>query len=169
AATLVNGEPGGTDEVDFAAADYVAAHDQTSRLVLEAFGAPGSLERTVKLPFGERQAGFLMLFVAGDQLAHAWDLARALGKSTDIAPEVSAELLVEARTVVSDDMRGADGELAFGPEQKAPPRASAADRLQRSSGDPSKGLWATSSPPTEPPALRKSATRSSDGSWRALV
>jgi uncharacterized protein (TIGR03086 family) len=70
-----------------------------------------------------------MFFVASDQFAHGWDLARALGNSTDLAPELAAELLDEAQAVVTPEMRGEDGRSAFGPEQVPPAGASAADRL----------------------------------------
>jgi uncharacterized protein (TIGR03086 family) len=117
------------DDEDFAAGDFVGSHDETSKVVLAAFGSPGALEREIQFPFGERPAGFLMFFVATDQLAHAWDLARVSGDSTDISPDLAVELLEEARGMVTSEMRGADGESAFGPEQVAPKGASAADSL----------------------------------------
>lgn len=117
------------DDVDFATGDFVASHDETSEVVLEAFGSPGALKRGVEFPFGERPGAFLMFFVATDQLTHTWDLARATGDSTDITPGLAIELLDEANRTVIPGMRGADGEAAFGPVQIAPPGASAADRL----------------------------------------
>jgi uncharacterized protein (TIGR03086 family) len=128
AASRVSGGAG-APEVDFAAGDFVAAHDETARMTLEAFSAPGALEKPIELPFGSRPAAFLMFFVASDQVAHAWDLARAVGASTDIAPRLSAELLDEATEMVTEEMRGEDGKAAFGPERPAPAGASAADRL----------------------------------------
>jgi len=117
------------DALDFAAGDCLAAHDETAALVIGAFATPGVLEQTVDFPFGERPAGFLMLFVATDQLAHAWDLARVTDRSTDIAPGVAGELLEEARRVVTPDMRGEDVQAAFGPECAAGSDATEADRL----------------------------------------
>jgi uncharacterized protein (TIGR03086 family) len=70
-----------------------------------------------------------MFFVAADQVVHAWDLTRATGGSTDIAPGLSSELLNEATSIVTPDMRGAEGAAAFGEEQMAPADATAADRL----------------------------------------
>lgn len=128
AASRVGGKEIPTD-VDFAAGDFVTSHDETSKVVLEAFGSPGALERGVAFPFGERPGSFLMFFVATDQLAHAWDLTRVTGDSTDIAPGLAVELLEEAKGTVTSEMRGADGEAAFGPERVAPRSASAADRL----------------------------------------
>ena len=129
AASRVTGRQAAVADVDYAAGDFVAYHDETARVALEAFGAPGAVDKTVTLPFGERPVGFLMLFVTTDQLAHAWDLARAVSQSTDIAPKLAAELLAEAWSAVSEEMRGADGEAAFGVERTAPEGASSADCL----------------------------------------
>jgi uncharacterized protein (TIGR03086 family) len=129
AASRVAGGPAPAPDEDFAAGDFVALHDETARETLEAFGAPGVLERSVNLPFGEAPASFLMTFVAGDQLAHAWDLARATGQSTDLAPDLASELLAQSNWAVTADMRGEDGAAAFGPEREAPADACAADRL----------------------------------------
>jgi uncharacterized protein (TIGR03086 family) len=116
-------------ETDFAAGDFVVAHDETARLAVEAFSAPGALEKPIEFPGGTMPTASLMFFVASDQLAHAWDLARAVGSSTDLAPRLSTELLGEATEMVTDEMRGDDGKAPFGPEQPAPPGASPADRL----------------------------------------
>jgi uncharacterized protein (TIGR03086 family) len=128
AAGIVSGASGST-EADFAAGDFVAAHDETARLALQAFSAPGALDKPVEFPFGARTAAILMFFVANDQVAHAWDLARAIGSATDFAPSLAVELLGEAGDMVTEEMRGADGAAAFGPEKEAPSGASAADRL----------------------------------------
>jgi uncharacterized protein (TIGR03086 family) len=130
AASRVSGTPmSGAANEDFANGDLVAAHAETTRMTMDAFGAPGALDRPIALPFGERPGRFLMFFVASDQFAHAWDLARTLRHSTDIAPTLAAELLDEARTMVTPEMRGADGTAAFGPEATPPAGASAADQL----------------------------------------
>lgn len=101
------------DDEDFAAGDFVASHDETAKVVFAAFGSPGALEREIQFPFGERPAGFLMFFVATDQLTHAWDLARVTGESTDIAPELAVELLEEAKGTVTSEMRGGGRRVCF--------------------------------------------------------
>ncbi|MBO0692257.1 MAG: TIGR03086 family protein [Acidimicrobiaceae bacterium] len=118
-----------TDDVDFAGGDFVAAYDETATATLAAFGGPGALERVVQLPFGDRPAAFLMFFVASDQFVHAWDLSRAVGDSTDLAPQLAGELLDEAKVIVTPEMRGGDGDAAYGVERKPPSGASPADRL----------------------------------------
>lgn len=117
------------DAQNFADGDAIARYDDTVKATLEAFGEPGALARPVQLPFGERPAAFLMFFVASDQFVHAWDLARAVGDSTDIAPRLAAELLDEAKVIVTPEMRGTDGNAAYGRETIPPSGASPADRL----------------------------------------
>ena len=129
ATSLVIGTPTHGTDGDFAAGDFVRFHDETSSAALAPFGAAGALDTTITLPFGERTARFLMLFVATDQLTHAWDLAYATGQPTDIAPDLAAELLVESKGAVTDNMRGPDGAAAFEAAQDAGPRANPAHRL----------------------------------------
>ncbi len=38
---------------DFASGDYLDAYEEGSKQAIAAFGAPGALEKIVKLPFGE--------------------------------------------------------------------------------------------------------------------
>jgi len=114
---------------DFAAGDFMARYDETAAAALAAFGAPGALEKTVVLPFGELPASLFMMIIASDQYTHGWDLARATGQSTDLDPVLGAQFLTMAQGVIVDDFRGEDGQKPFGPEQEAPTGASAADRL----------------------------------------
>lgn len=114
---------------DFAAGDMVDAYDESARVAMVAFSAPGALEKPVELPVGTMPAALLMFFAASDQVTHAWDLARAIGASTDLAPGLAAALLDEATETVTLAMRGEEGEAPFGLPQTAPPGASNADRL----------------------------------------
>jgi uncharacterized protein (TIGR03086 family) len=125
---LATGVAGGTDD-DYAAGDFVAAYDETSAATVAAFAAPGALEKTVTLPFGDIPAPFLRMMVATDQFTHGWDLARATGQPTDLDAELAATFLAQAREAVSDQFRGDDGVAPFGPEQSAPAGAGAADQL----------------------------------------
>lgn len=113
---------------DFCAGDVVAAYDETARQALAAFAGEGVLVRTFTLPFAELPGSFLMAMVITDQVGHGWDLARATGQSSDLVPDLAAELLAAA--AVPDEFRGPDGSPApFGPVQQAPEGATAADRL----------------------------------------
>ena len=127
---LANGEPMGDDTAtDFSAGDFSATFAQGSALSLAAFKADGAMERIMHLPFGDMPGSAFVGIAAIDTFAHAWDLARATGQSTDLNPELAAGLLVGARAGIPDQFRGADGVAPFGPEQPVPAGASKADEL----------------------------------------
>jgi uncharacterized protein (TIGR03086 family) len=129
-AAQISGDDGidGADE-DYAAGDFVAAYEESIRIALGAFGAHGAMERTVKLPFGEFPGALVQGFAATDQFTHGWDLARAVGVATDLAPDLSVALLGLAELSIDDSLRGPDAEAPFGPARRAPDGSSAADRL----------------------------------------
>ena len=58
-------------------ADPVAAWDAASSAALAAFAAPGALERTVHLSYGDRPAGEYAREMLFDLVVHSWDLAAA--------------------------------------------------------------------------------------------
>lgn len=109
--------------------DFVAAYEECIRVTLGAFGAEGAAERIVAAPFGEFPGAMLAQFAATDQFTHGWDLARALGHDTDLAPDLAVALFGLAQVSITDAMRGPDTVALFGPEQQAPDGACAADRL----------------------------------------
>ena len=129
-AATVSGDDGvaGPDE-DYAAGDFVAAYEESIRIALAAFGAEGAMERRVTLPFGEFPGAALKAFAATDQFTHGWDLARALGRGTDLSPGLAVVLLELAKVSIGDSLRGADPDAPFGPAREAPAGACAADRL----------------------------------------
>lgn len=129
-AGMVSGDDGlsGADE-DYAAGDFVAAYEESIRIARGAFGAQGVLERSVKVPFGEFPGAAVQGFAATDQFTHGWDLARALGQDTDLAPDLAVALLDLARATFSDPLRGSGPDAPFGPARQAPDGSSAADRL----------------------------------------
>jgi uncharacterized protein (TIGR03086 family) len=81
----------------------------------------------MKLPFGEFPGGIFVMIAASDAFMHGWDLAKALGQSTDLDPELASQLL--AASMLPDEFRGPDGQAPFGPKLDAPESASAADKL----------------------------------------
>jgi len=106
--TGAKGEPPAAGETDFAATDFVAAFDDSAQRCVAAFSADGVME---KLTF-----------------THGWDLAKATGQSTDLAPELAAQLLAGARMAIQPSFRNPEGN-PFGPEQPAPAGACNADQL----------------------------------------
>jgi uncharacterized protein (TIGR03086 family) len=62
-----------------------------------------------------------------EYLAHGWDLADALGKPTDLLPDLAENALEQWRSRFGSTPRQPGG--PFGAEVEAPSGATAADRL----------------------------------------
>ncbi|MFE7129389.1 TIGR03086 family metal-binding protein [Streptomyces sp. NPDC057638] len=58
-----------------------ATWDAAARAARKAFAAPGALERTVWLSYGETPAADYCAQMVTDLVVHSWDLARAIGAS----------------------------------------------------------------------------------------
>ncbi len=125
----VKGEAPSGEEVDYAAGDYLAAFDEAAGALAESFDAEGVMQSMVKMPFGEMPAGAVMGLAMNDTFTHGWDLAKATGQSTDIAPALAAQILEQAKSSIQDAFRGDDGAAPFGLEQECPDGACAADQL----------------------------------------
>lgn len=106
-------------------AEPLAAFDESVAAVMDAFGAPGAMEKVVALPMGDHSASMLLAIAGGQFLEHAWDIAKATGQSTDIAPELCEATLEGGRAALTPETRGD----FYGPEQPAPEGATAADRM----------------------------------------
>ncbi|MEZ5269283.1 MAG: TIGR03086 family metal-binding protein [Microthrixaceae bacterium] len=111
--------------------DYVAAFDQIASESLAAFSEDGALERVVNPGFGDMPAAALMGMASTDTFTHSWDLARATGQDTDLAPELASALLEQSRRSIQDAFRSEDGRM-FGLEQPAPEDATPAVNWRRS-------------------------------------
>ena len=74
------------------AATWTAAADAAR----EAFAVPGALDLTVHLPTGDRSALDYCAELITDATVHTWDLARATGGDTHLAPELVDFALHEA-------------------------------------------------------------------------
>ena len=104
-----------------------------------AWQREGALDGTVRLPFGEVPATWLVNQQIADLAVHGWDIARATGQSTDLDPELGQVALAWARENLQPQFRGAEGSgRAFGPEVPVPDSAPLYDRLAAFFGrDPS--------------------------------
>jgi uncharacterized protein (TIGR03086 family) len=129
-AGVISGDDGlSAADDDYAAGDFVAAYEESIRIARGAFGADGASERMVKVPFGEFPGAAVRGFAATDQFTHGWDLARAVGHDTDLAPDLAVALLDLAKLTFIDPLRGSGPDAPFGPALEAPGGSSAADRL----------------------------------------
>jgi uncharacterized protein (TIGR03086 family) len=117
------------DDADCTATDFTATFRQEAERLVAAFRAAGAMTKPMKMPFGELPGSVCVWIAAGDIFTHGWDLAKATGQSTDLEPDVAARLLAQIEPILPDDMRGPDGEAAFGPKVEITNLAPAADRL----------------------------------------
>jgi uncharacterized protein (TIGR03086 family) len=127
-ASAVGGTAASDGEVDYAAGNYLADFDAGSAMCLEAFGRDGALDAMHQLAFGAMPGAAAMNVCTTDTFTHGWDLARATGQSTDLAPAFATELLAGVRSNLPDDLRNEQGS-PFGLEQAAPAGAAPADEL----------------------------------------
>jgi uncharacterized protein (TIGR03086 family) len=127
-ASAARGESPPEGETDFAAGDFVAVFDEASAGCLEAFRADGVMEQMLTLPWGQMPGAAFAGLAATDTFTHGWDLAKATGQDTNLAPELAAQLLVGAKQAISPAFRSEEGAV-FGLEQTAPAGASNADQL----------------------------------------
>lgn len=123
------GEAGSPPEDNFADGDFLAEYDKGIKAAVDAFGAPGAQEKTIKLPFGPFPGIGFMGLVTTDAFTHGWDIAKATGQDTDLEPELAARLLEASRANIQDAFRGPDGKAPFGSAQEVPDAAPAADQL----------------------------------------
>lgn len=70
--------------------DPVAAWDAAAQEATAAVHAPGALDGTAHLSFGDFPASEYLRQLIADHLVHAWDLARAIGADDSLDPEVTA-------------------------------------------------------------------------------
>lgn len=112
-------------DADHLGADHAAAFRDSVAGLLAAFTGSGMLERTYG-PY-EAPGALFAQQAAVELLAHGWDLARALGAPTGLAPEVADEVLAAARGIYGAAPRTEGG--SFAPERSAADGASGADRL----------------------------------------
>ena len=106
--------------------DVVEAYTASAEAMMAAFEEPGALDRMVTMPFGEMPAAALAGFRFVDLIVHAWDLAKATGQDTDLAPDLFEAALATSR----QRMTGMDrSNMPFKEEVVVPADAPAADRL----------------------------------------
>jgi uncharacterized protein (TIGR03086 family) len=82
---------GAGDEIETPLGDDPKAAWRTVRAAARtAMTAPGALDKTVKMPFGEMPASQAFGIPLGDMLIHTWDIARAIGADEKLPADVVA-------------------------------------------------------------------------------
>ncbi len=111
----------------FAGDDSIAAYEWAADEVMREWEAPGALEKTLRLPLGPTPASLGIKVFTADQLIHAWDLARAIGRPYGIDEALAAQTLEMMQGLLKPEMRGPSG--GFDQAQPVPDDAPIQDRL----------------------------------------
>ena len=120
-------EPG---EGDAIGDDWAGAYRQAADALLAAWQRPGALERTVRMPFGELPARWVIGQQVTDLAVHTWDVAKATGQPTDLDGEVGQLALDWGRENLKPQFRGDEASgRDFGAEVPVPGDAPLYDRL----------------------------------------
>ncbi|BCK72096.1 hypothetical protein Srufu_060490 [Streptomyces libani subsp. rufus] len=125
ATSIAEGTPRADHTADHLGDDHRTAFADSVRAAHTAFTGSGMLHRT----YGPYEAPGAMIVqqVVVELLAHGWDLARATGAPTALAPESAEETLAAAYRIYGAAPR-TEGS-SFAPECPAPAGAGATDRL----------------------------------------
>jgi uncharacterized protein (TIGR03086 family) len=118
-------EVGNRFDGDLLRAGAVTVASRAGAEATEAVSAPGALQRTVHLSFGETPAEEYVWQLIADHLVHGWDLAAALGLDATPDPEVTAA--VSGWFADREDEYRNGG--AIGPRVPVPDDADAGDQL----------------------------------------
>jgi uncharacterized protein (TIGR03086 family) len=94
--------------------------------MIAAAKEPGNMERLMQAPFEGTPASLMITFRESELVHHAWDVAKASGQSTDIAPELCAASLASWQGSM-DTEESRMGQFKMPTE--VPAGASAADKL----------------------------------------
>ena len=108
--------------------DPAGAYASASSAALQAFTAPGALERPWKLPFAEMPGAAARNIHLVETLAHTWDLAKTTGQLDKLDPELAATGESVARGFLQPQFRNEKGD-PFAGEVSVPVSAGAYDRF----------------------------------------
>ena len=126
AEAIVAGRAHPNRDVDRLGEDPAAAFAASLASTRAALSEPGLMERIVSTPIGEAPGAFLVQMRVAELLVHGWDLARATSQSTDLDPELAAQVLAAWQARMGERPRSM---LPFEEPQSVPADAPAADRL----------------------------------------
>jgi uncharacterized protein (TIGR03086 family) len=110
--------------------DLVDAYRQASAGLLAAWRAPGTLDSTRDFGGQQLPAAFMLGMHRTEVVLHGWDMAKGIGRTDDLDPELAEIALAFARGMLRTEYRGTSAEgKHFGHEVPVPKEAPAYDRL----------------------------------------
>ncbi|HEX2196482.1 MAG TPA: TIGR03086 family metal-binding protein, partial [Actinomycetota bacterium] len=113
---------------DYTADDHVAAYEAATARALEALSAPGALEKTFPMPWGESPGRTVLGMTLADTAVHGWDLARATGQDYAVDDDV-AEAVYGMTTGMMEPRGKFPRGTSFGPPVEVPAGASIQDKM----------------------------------------
>ena len=122
------GEPLPDSGTDFVGDDPSTAFADSARQADAALRAPGALDRTYRMPWGEISGAMLGWVLFVDLVIHSWDLAKATGQPTSLDPELCATALPMVRAQM-EQMASPRRPEWIGPEVPVPADAPICDRF----------------------------------------
>jgi uncharacterized protein (TIGR03086 family) len=108
--------------------DYAKLFAEQANRLIDAFAAPGVMDRVMELPTGPSSGSLVIQVATGEIFVHGWDLARATGQLLPPDPGVAEALLASAWPALSDQVRTAHPSV-FKPEIAVAADRPAVDRL----------------------------------------
>jgi len=115
---------------DHVGPDHAASFRAAIAGLRAAFAADGALEGLYNGPLGEMPGAMLARLRVNEMMVHSWDLAKATGQSTDLAPDLAAECIEDIRRV----QEAGRAQPMFAPMQAIPADATVADQLAATAG-----------------------------------
>lgn len=109
--------------------DSSAAFAKWSGRARVAFHRPGFRTEVMPTPIGEQPGAVVIQHVINELVAHSWDLARALGESTDLLPDLAEAALRSWQAVYVELGDPPRTPSIIDTVKPHPGTASAADRL----------------------------------------
>jgi uncharacterized protein (TIGR03086 family) len=104
----------------------VRAYRAAADALIDAFRAPGALDKTVTVPFGTVPGTVAMHLRLVELLTHGWDLATATGQTARFPNDIAEQELAFTRPSLANIP---PGRQPFGPPQPVADDAPALDRL----------------------------------------
>jgi uncharacterized protein (TIGR03086 family) len=121
---MISGGQRGSSDADLLGDDWMAAYTSSADSLLAAWRSRGT-DGTLTSRMGELPATWALGQHASDLVVHAWDVARAIGDTQQLDPELAESALAWGRQNLKPEYRG----QAFGPEVPVSEDAPAYDRL----------------------------------------
>jgi uncharacterized protein (TIGR03086 family) len=118
----------GFDGQDRLGDDHVAAYEKAAEAAAGAFRAPGALDGTFAMQWGDTPAMAALGLAIAEAAVHGWDLASATGQEAGIPDDVAATVLHMTRSQMQPEGEFPRGE-SFGDPIDVPDDAPVQDRM----------------------------------------